>query len=139
VSVFDKMTLDHIGVAVNSIEESSQFYRLLGVTDIPIEEVASEKVRVGVVSLQNQVDIELIEAMTDGSPIAKFLKKKGPGLHHICLRVENLLKTLNELKAQGVRLISDEPKKGAHNCLIAFVHPESAGGILIELSQKMEE
>ena len=131
--------LDHIGIAVNSIEEGQGFYKALGFTQIHTEEVPTEKVKVGMYELGNDSRIELLEPTSEDSPIAKFLAKKGPGIHHICLRVENIKEVLHNLKSQGIQLINEEPKPGAHGCQVAFVHPKSAGGVLVELSQKGEE
>ena len=128
--------LDHIGIAVNSLTEGQTFYQALGMSDMVIETVASEKVKVGFFTLKNGSRIELLEPTDQDSPVAKFLHKRGPGIHHICLRVKNIRDVMKHLKAKGVRVLSEEPKKGAHNCLVAFVHPASAGGVLVELSEK---
>lgn len=129
--------LDHIGIAVEDLGSGFEFYKALGFGSIETEEVASEKVRVGFIPLGNQANLELLEATTQDSTIRKFLEKRGPGIHHICLRVKDIDGILHRLKSAGVRLINEEPKMGAHNCRVAFVHPASAGGVLIELSQKM--
>ncbi len=132
-------SLDHIGVAVQSLEEGFKFYKSLGYNEMEIEEVPTEKVRVGFLPMANGSNIELLEATSQDSPIAKYLAKRGPGIHHICLRVKNIKDVMSRLKSNGVQLIDDEPKKGAHNCLVAFIHPKSAGGVLIELSEKRSE
>jgi len=129
--------LDHIGVAVRSLEEGQAFYQALGFEQMTTEVVASEKVKVGFFTLKNGSRIELLEPTSGDSPVAKFLDKRGSGIHHICLRVTDIRAVMKDLKAKGIRVLSDEPKKGAHNCLVAFVHPSSAGGVLVELSQKM--
>jgi methylmalonyl-CoA/ethylmalonyl-CoA epimerase len=129
--------LDHIGIAVNSLEEGKAFYGALGLGDMVIEMVESEKVKVGFFTLKNGSRIELLEPTSPDSTVAKFLAKRGPGIHHICLRVSQIRDVMKKLKAQGIRILSDEPSKGAHNCLVAFVHPQSAGGVLVELSEKM--
>ena len=128
--------LDHIGVAVRSLNEGKVFYEALGMTDMVVETVVSEKVKVGFFTLKNGSRIELLEPTDEESPVAKFLLKRGPGIHHICLRVQNIREVMKSLKAKGVKILSEEPKKGAHNCLVAFVHPASAGGVLVELSEK---
>lgn len=133
------LEIDHIGIAVESLSMSSVFYKTLGFAEMSVEEVESEKVRVGIFKLDNQAKIELLEAMTEESPIAKFLQKKGPGIHHICLRVEDIRQKIKKLQEKGVQMIHSEPKLGADNCLIAFVHPKSTGGVLIELSQALTE
>ena len=127
--------LDHIGVAVESLDAGAAFYQALGFGEMDVEEVASERVRVGFLRLGNRANIELLEPTDAESPVRKFLDKRGPGIHHICLRVTDVAETIAKLKAKGVRLINDAPKKGAHDCMVAFVHPASAGGVLIELSQ----
>ena len=129
------LELDHIGIAVQSLTEGAQFYRSLGWQESSVEEVKSEKVRVMMFEFQNQSRIELLEPTTKDSVIAKFLEKRGPGIHHICMRVKNIEATLKNLKAQGIRLVHEKPFQGAHNCLVAFVHPESTGGVLVELSE----
>lgn len=127
--------LDHIGIAVNSIAEGSKFYKALGFADPQIEDVPSEKTKTGFFKLQNHSNLELLESLSDDGVIKKFLEKRGPGIHHICLRVKDINAVLAHLKEQGVRLINETAKTGAHNCLVAFIHPASTGGVLIELSQ----
>jgi methylmalonyl-CoA/ethylmalonyl-CoA epimerase len=134
--------LDHIGVAVESLEAGAAFYQSLGLVpegaQIEFEEVPSERVRVGFLRLGNRANIELLEATSEDSPICKFLAKRGPGIHHICFRVADLDAVMARLKEKKVRLLNDEPKLGAHDCRVAFIHPSSAGGVLVELSQKRE-
>ena len=127
--------LDHLGVAVNSLEQGFQFYRALGFTEMPVEEVPTEKVKVGFLSLGNQASIELLEGTDPESPIKKFIEKKGPGIHHICLRVKGLDRVVERLKSEGVRLINETPRPGAHGCRVVFIHPASTGGVLMELSE----
>ena len=129
--------LDHIGIAVNNLDEGRVFYDALGLSDMKIENVENEKVKVGFITLKNGSRIELLEPTSPDSPVAKFLAKRGPGIHHICLRVGNIRDVMNTLKSRGIRVLTDEPTKGAHNCLVAFVHPASAGGVLVELSEKL--
>ena len=130
-----KFELDHIGVAVESLQKGQAFYSALGLGPMSVEKVESEKVTVGFFELDNDARIELLEPMSEDSPVGKFLKSRGPGIHHICLKVPDIRATIRGLKAQGVQMINEEPRPGAHNCLVAFIHPKSAGGILIELSQ----
>jgi methylmalonyl-CoA epimerase len=130
--------LDHIGIAVRTLEEGKEFYEALALGEMVVETVASEKVKVGFFTLKNGSRIELLEPTSEDSPIAKFLTKRGPGIHHICLAVENIHQVMAKLKSQGIRILSEEPKKGAHDCLVAFVHPASAGGVLVELSEKQK-
>lgn len=127
--------IDHIGVAVPSLEQGKKFYEALGFKHMGVEEVKSEKVKVGFLRLDNQASIELLEPTASDSPVAKFMDKRGPGIHHICLRVKNIRQLVENLKKQGVQMINEEPKLGAHNCLVAFVHPKSTGGVLLELSE----
>ncbi|MCM2282050.1 MAG: methylmalonyl-CoA epimerase [Bdellovibrionaceae bacterium] len=129
--------LDHIGIAVENLGSGFEIYKALGFTTLETEEVPSEKVKVGFIHLGNRANLELLEATTQDSTIRKFLEKRGPGIHHICLRVKDIDGLVRRLADAGVRMIHTEPKMGAHNCRVAFVHPASTGGVLIELSQKM--
>ena len=129
--------LDHIGIATKSITDSP-FFKTLGLADGGTEEVASEKVKVGFFNTGNDASIELLEPTDEGSPIAKFLDKRGPGIHHICFRVQGIDELVAHLKASGVQLINEEPRPGAHNCRVVFIHPKSTGGVLVELSEKGE-
>jgi methylmalonyl-CoA/ethylmalonyl-CoA epimerase len=128
---------DHVGIAVTSIAEAKKTYLALGFKGDVIEDVPAEKVRVCMFTLANDARVELIEPLNNESPIKKFLDNHGPGIHHYCLRVKDVKKSIKELKAQGLIIINDPPNEGAHNCLVSFIHPKSAGGVLIELSQKM--
>ena len=131
------MSLDHIGIAVESIEGALGFYKAMGLSDVHYEEVESEKVKIAMMTLTNGARLELLEATSDDSTIKKFIDKRGSGIHHICIKVDDIKAKLAELKKEGVRLIHEEPKEGADNCLIAFIHPKATGGVLIELSQSM--
>jgi methylmalonyl-CoA/ethylmalonyl-CoA epimerase len=130
-----KYELDHIGVAVESLQKGREFYEALGLGPMTTERVESEKVTVGFFNLANGSRIELLEPTTPDSPVGKFLNKRGPGIHHICLKVDDIRAALKLLKDKGMQLINEEPHPGAHGCLVAFVHPKSTGGILLELSQ----
>jgi methylmalonyl-CoA/ethylmalonyl-CoA epimerase len=130
-----KLELDHIGIACESLEQGKAFYEALGLGPMHVEEVPSEKVKVGFFELANGPRVELLEPTSPDSPIAKFLATRGPGVQQVCYRVEDLRATIALLKSKGVKMLNDEPKKGANNCIIAFVHPKSAGGVLVELSQ----
>lgn len=127
--------LDHIGIATESLKTGKGFYEALGLKLDHTESVQSEKVQVGFFGLDNNCNIELLEPTSNDSTVVKFLEKRGPGIHHICLRVENIRDTIRKLKDNGVQMIHAEPFKGAHDCEVAFVHPKSTGGVLIELSQ----
>jgi methylmalonyl-CoA/ethylmalonyl-CoA epimerase len=129
--------IDHIGIAVNNFSEAAAFWNALGwVSGQEIEEVAEQKVNVNMLPLKNAAQIELLQATEQTSSIAKFISKRGTGIHHICLRVKEIEKLLIHLKSKGIKLINEAPVKGAHGCKVAFVHPSSTGGILIELSEK---
>lgn len=129
--------LDHIGIATPSLGESD-FFKLLGLPSGGEEVVATEKVKVGFFETLNKATVELLEPTDNDSPIAKFLDKRGPGVHHICFRVQDIEQLVQHLKENGVRLINEEPRKGAHNCRVVFIHPKSTGGVLVELSEKEE-
>jgi methylmalonyl-CoA/ethylmalonyl-CoA epimerase len=134
-----KVTLDHIGIAVADLREALAFYRdALGLEIEPPEEVASQRVRAHVI-LAGEAALELLEATADDSPIAKFVAKRGPGLHHITLRVDDIRAALARLAARGVRLIDETPRPGAHGSLVAFIHPSSAHGVLVELVEGSKE
>jgi methylmalonyl-CoA epimerase len=131
-----KATLDHIGIAVADISEALAFYRdALGLEIEAPEHVESQRVRAHFIPAGESA-LELLEATAQDSPIAKFIAKRGPGLHHITLRVDDIRSALTELKNRGVRLIDESPRPGAHGSLVAFVHPASAHGVLVELKQK---
>jgi len=131
----DKPTLDHIGIAVKSLAEVTPFYEALGLSVTATDEVPEQGVKVAFLPVGDG-QLELLEPTGSDSPIAKHIERRGPGLHHICLRVKNIEKAMAELKAQGFRLLSDEPQAGAHGCRICFVHPKSSGGVLLELSER---
>jgi len=132
------MKIDHIGVATNGIDEAASFYRdSLGLDVAEIEEVTNQKVRVAMLPI-GESRIELLEATSADSPISKFLAKRGPGIHHIAVRVEDIRTSLAALRQKGARLIDEEPRVGAGGCLVAFIHPSSTGGVLIELVQNRE-
>jgi methylmalonyl-CoA/ethylmalonyl-CoA epimerase len=130
-----EFSLDHIGVAVESLENGRKLYEALGLGPMEAERVEGDKVTVGFFELTNDARIELLEPTDASSPVAKFMAKRGPGIHHICLRVSDIRAAITALKALGVQMIDNEPRKGAHDCEVAFVHPKSTGGILLELSQ----
>ncbi|HYV75915.1 MAG TPA: methylmalonyl-CoA epimerase [Candidatus Binatia bacterium] len=124
--------IDHLGIAVKSLAEAKQFYEKLGLEVTSEETVDSEKVRVAMVPV-GESRIELLEPTVPDSTIAKFLEKRGQGLHHLALQVSDLSRTVARLKAAGTRLINDEIKIGAGGHRYVFVHPSSAGGVLVEL------
>ena len=124
--------IDHLGIAVKSLADAKGFYEKLGLKPLPEETVAAEQVRLSMVPV-GESRIELLEPTSPESPIAKFLAKRGEGLHHVALHVDNLPATVERLKANGTRLISDQIKVGAGGHMYVFVHPASAGGVLLEL------
>ncbi len=131
-----KATIDHIGIAVADLEAALRFYRdALGLDVQPPEDVPSQRVRAHFVPLGDSA-LELLEATSEDSPIARSIAKRGPGIHHVTLRVDDIAAVLGELRARGVRLIDETARPGAEGALVAFVHPSSTGGVLIELKQK---
>jgi methylmalonyl-CoA/ethylmalonyl-CoA epimerase len=128
-------SIDHLGIAVKSLESAKQFYKTLGM-DIHAEEtVEAERVRLAMVPV-GESRIELLEPTSEDSPIAKFLAKRGEGLHHVALHVTDLAGTVEKLKASGTRFVSSEIKTGAGGHSYIFVHPASAGGVLVELVEE---
>jgi methylmalonyl-CoA/ethylmalonyl-CoA epimerase len=128
--------LDHIGVAVSSLDESlKQYVEGLGFHHKNTEAVPAEKVRVAF--LFGGADrVELLEPTSDDSPIAQFLKKRGPGVHHLAFRVDDIEKEVTRMRESGVQLIEPAPRPGAEGSKVAFIHPRSAGGVLIELVER---
>jgi methylmalonyl-CoA/ethylmalonyl-CoA epimerase len=134
-----KARLDHVGIAVSSLSDALSFYRdALGLEVETPEDVASQRVRAHFIPVGESA-IELLEATSEDSPIAKYVAKRGPGLHHITLRVDDISAALVQLKAKGVRLIDESPREGAHGSLVAFIHPSAAHGVLVELKQVSRE
>lgn len=127
--------LNHVGIAVNKLEQHLPFYQnVLRLPLVTIEEVPDQKVRVAVLQV-GEVHIELLEPTDPESPIAKFILKKGEGLHHLAYETDDIAATLADCKVQGLTLIDDVPRKGAHGALIAFIHPQSSGRVLTEICQ----
>lgn len=130
------MKINHLGIATNGIEQALKFWEdALGLENIHTEVVEDQKVRVAMLPL-GESRIELLEPTSDDSPISKFLEKRGGGIHHIAVDVEDIEASLKKLKGQGMRLIDETPRIGAEGCLVAFVHPSSANGVLLELVQQ---
>lgn len=130
--------LEHIGIAVKNLSQANAlFEKLLGKAHYKIEEVASEGVRTSFFEV-NGVKIELLEASTEASPIAKFIDKKGEGIHHLAFEVKDINSAIAEYKSKGFEPINQQPKKGADNKMICFLHPKSTGGVLIELCQDIK-
>lgn len=126
--------IDHLGIAVESIDAARAFYEALGLRVSGEETIEHEKVRVAMLPIGDS-RIELLEPLDDDSAVGRFLKKRGPGLHHVALHVDDIAATLSFLKARGVRLISDQIQTGAGGHLYFFVHPSSTGGVLLEICQ----
>jgi methylmalonyl-CoA epimerase len=132
------MKINHLGIAAKSIEEALKFWSdSLGLENVHTEVVEDQKVRVAMLPL-GESRIELLEPTSDDSPISKFLDKRGGGIHHIAVEVDDIEASLDRLRSQGARLIDEKPRIGAEGCLVAFVHPSSANGVLLELVQTGE-
>jgi len=127
--------ISHIGIAVHSIEEAAKFYQKLGLEIESIEVVESQKVRVAFIPV-GDVRLELLEPTSDESAVAKYLEKKGEGIHHLAMATDNLVEKLDDVASKGIRLIDKVPRHGAHNADIAFLHPKSTHGILLELCEE---
>lgn len=129
------MKINHLGIATKGIDEALKFWSdALGLENVHTETVEDQKVRVAMLPI-GDTRIELLEPTAEDSPITKFIEKRGGGIHHIAVEVEDIHTSLANLKAQGMRLIDEQPRIGAEDCLVAFVHPSSANGVLLELVQ----
>jgi methylmalonyl-CoA epimerase len=132
------MKINHLGIATKGIDEALKFWSdALGLENVHTEVVEDQKVRVAMLPI-GESRVELLEPTSDDSPISKFLEKRGGGIHHIAVEVDDIEASLSQLKAKGMRLIDDAPRVGAENCLVAFVHPSSTNGVLLELVQTRE-
>jgi len=129
--------LNHIGIAVTNLDRSIELYKNLGFEITDIEEIPQQKVRVAFVKL-GESRIELLEPTSLNSPIAKFLEKKGPGIHHLAVEVDDIKGKLQELEKTDIRLIDKEARKGSHGLSIAFIHPKSTQGVLLELCEQIK-
>jgi methylmalonyl-CoA/ethylmalonyl-CoA epimerase len=130
------MKIDHLGIAVRSISDSLTFYRdALGLVLAGTERVEDQGVEVALLPV-GESRIELLEPFSEETPVGRFIAKRGEGLHHICYEVEDLSSKLEDLKARGVRVLDGYPRRGAEGKLVAFLHPSSAGGVLVELVEK---
>lgn len=127
------MKIDHVGIATTGLDDALHFWReALGLELAGTEVVEEQKVRVAMLPV-GETRVELLEATSDDSPIAKFIGKRGPGIHHLAVRVDDIRASLARLKENGARLIDESPRIGAGGCLVAFIHPSSADGVLLEL------
>src|SRR5215216_3730055 len=132
------MKINHLGIATKDISEALKFWEnALGLENVQTETVEDQKVRLAMLPI-GESRIELLEPTSEDSPISKFLEKRGGGLHHIAVEVEDINAALARLKKNGMRLIDEEPRIGAEGCLVAFVHPSASGGVLLELVQPTE-
>ena len=128
--------IDHIGIAVKDLNEGIAKYEgILGLKCTGTEEIAEQKVKVAMIPVGN-VNLELLESTSPDGPVARFLERKGEGFHHIAYKVRDIRGEIERLKERGVRLIDQEPRIGAHGALIAFLHPKSTGGVLMELVER---
>jgi methylmalonyl-CoA/ethylmalonyl-CoA epimerase len=128
--------IDHIGIAVKTIEQAGKFYTdVLGLKIQGIENVADQKVNVAFIPITDS-EVELLESTHADGPVAKYIDARGEGIQHIAFRVENIEEALAELKAKGVRLIDQEPRKGAGGAKIAFIHPKETNGVLVEICER---
>ena len=133
------MKINHLGIASKNIDDALKFWRdALGLDHVHTETVEDQKVRVAMLPV-GESRIELLEPTSEDSPISKFLEKRGGGLHHIAVEVDDIEAELKKLKDRGLRLIDEKPRVGAENCLVAFVHPASTDGVLLELVQTSKE
>ena len=131
--------IEHIGIAVKDLDQSNTlFTKLFGKPNYKVEVVESEGVKTSFFQI-GENKIELLEATKENSPIAKFLEKKGEGIHHIAFDVDDIEREIERLKKEGFIVLNDKPKKGADNKLVAFLHPKSSNGVLIELCQEIQE
>ena len=132
------MKIDHIGIAVKSLAEATKVYEdVLGLKVTGYDEVGEQGVRVAMLDI-GESRIELLQPIGPESPVEKFMSKRGEGIHHIAVEVDDIDKALERLKAAGARLVDSEPRRGAHNSRIAFIHPSSTHGVLLELVQHGE-
>jgi methylmalonyl-CoA/ethylmalonyl-CoA epimerase len=128
--------IDHIGIAVRNLEESlAQWTNLFAIESSGIEEVREREVRLAHLKLEQGPTVELVSPLGERAPVEKFLKERGEGIHHFCFKVEDIQKTMQELKAKGIQFVQEKPYKGAGGSLIAFIHPSSINGVLIELKE----
>jgi methylmalonyl-CoA/ethylmalonyl-CoA epimerase len=129
------MKIDHIGIATRELKDATAVWQdALGLELDHTEEVSAQGVRIAML-LVGETHIELLEPLTPDSPVGRFLEKRGPGIHHLAIRVSDIRATLAQLQEQGARLIDEVPRAGANGCLVAFIHPSSANGVLLELVQ----
>lgn len=133
------MKINHLGIATKEISEALSFWEdALGLENVHTEIVKDQKVRIAMLPI-GESRVELLEPTSEDSPISKFLEKRGGGIHHIAVDVDDIYASLKQLKDKGFQLIDEQPRVGAENCLVAFVHPKATGGVLLELVQTQGE
>ncbi|MBN1401092.1 MAG: methylmalonyl-CoA epimerase [Anaerolineae bacterium] len=126
--------IDHIGIAVQDLEQAARVYEVLGLSVSHTETVEEQGVKIGFLRIGDS-ELELLEPTSESSPVGRFLAARGEGIHHLCIEVEDIVETMRQLREAGARLVSEEPQRGAGGALVAFVHPRSAHGVLLELTQ----
>ncbi|MCF7919114.1 MAG: methylmalonyl-CoA epimerase [Candidatus Cloacimonetes bacterium] len=131
--------VSHIGIAVKNLEEAIDIWTKLGLTVEGIETVESQKVRVAFLPIGKEVRIELLEPTSEDSPIAKYIEKKGVGIHHLALASDDVINEMQKAENNGLQLIDKTPRPGAHNASIAFLHPKAMAGVLLELCQEKHD
>ena len=132
-----KPKLDHIGIAVADIDKAIEIYQKLGFKTEAVEDVPGFGVKVAFLPMES-ANVELVQPVKNDSAMAKYLEKKGEGIHHLCFEVQDIRAELKRLEAAGVQLVDKVPRQGAHGTLVAFLHPKSTGGVLIELAEKQD-
>ncbi|MBC76521.1 MAG: methylmalonyl-CoA epimerase [Halobacteriovoraceae bacterium] len=133
----ENCVLDHVAIAVKDLEESVKVYEAIGLKFSGEREVVeAQKVKTAFAPIDENGHIELLQSTDESGPIGKYIQKKGPGIHHMCFRVPDIVKKEEELRSKGFRLLYEKAQVGAGNCLVNFIHPKSTGGALIEISEK---
>lgn len=129
--------IEHVAMATDSLEKAAVFWRdILGIRHTQTEVVQSQGVTAQIYDTGHG-KVELLEQHGEQSPIAKFLARRGPGIHHVCLQVDDIQSAVSQLKSRGIRLVTEEPQPGGEGCFMIFIHPESTGGVLVELCQRL--
>lgn len=132
------MKLDHVGIAVKSVEQAVALYKKLGTFDVRVTEVASQRAKIALLKA-GETSVEFLEPTSEDSSLAKFLREKGEGLHHIAFSVDDIEKSMEEMKGRGFRFIYEKPADGKLGSRVNFIHPKTAGGVLVELTQNKHE
>ena len=132
------MRLDHVGIAVRSVSEQLEIYSKLGGFDIKLTEVPAQNARIALLK-SGETSVELLEPTSEGSSLAKFIRDRGEGLHHIAFAVDDVERSMEELKAKGFRFVYEKPAEGKFGSRVNFIHPKTAGGVLVELTQNGHE